>query len=306
MRIFLSGANGMVGRNILSLGEAHSHEIYAPDRAMLDLLDKNALTSYLLDIKPDVVIHCAGRVGGIQANIQSPYDFCFDNLQMGLNIIKASHEVGISRLINLGSSCMYPRAAENPLKEAEVLTGELEPTNEGYAVAKIAVARLADYIRQQHGRAYKTIIPCNLYGFWDKFDLKSSHMIPAVIRKLHEAKTKDSEFVEIWGDGTARREFLFVEDLANFIFFALANFDALPNNMNVGLGFDYSINDYYEMVKKVVGYAGYFKYDLTKPTGMKQKLVDVSLQSGLGWEPQTDIKTGIERTYQYFLSLGLM
>lgn len=302
MKIFLSGGNGMVGRNIRSLAQTSGHIIDSPSRHELDLLDAQALEYYLIQSAPDMVIHAAGLVGGIQANIAAPYDFCFQNLKIGMNLIQASYNAGITQLLNMGSSCMYPRSAPNPLNESALLTGELEPTNEGYAVAKIAVAKLAYYLSRQYGVAYKTIIPCNLYGMWDKFDVKNSHMIPSVIRKIHEAKEQGQKCVELWGDGTARREFLFAEDLVDFIFFALERFDLLPNQMNVGLGFDYSINEYYSVIRDVLAYEGDFKHDLTKPTGMKQKLVDVSIQNGLGWHPKTDLKTGIERTYQFFLT----
>ena len=197
---------------------------------------------------------------------------------------------------------MYPRLAQNPLKEEQILTGELEPTNEGYAVAKVAVAKLAEYLSAQYGVEYKTLIPCNLYGYWDKFDVNKSHMIPAVIRKIDEAVKSNQSIVDIWGDGLARREFMFAEDLADFILFSLERFNKLPNTMNVGLGYDYSINDYYEAVAEVIGYTGTFEHDLTKPAGMKQKLVDVTQQTNLGWTPKTDLTQGIRRTYQFYLN----
>jgi len=293
----------MVGRNISAYAkQLPGYVIDAPSRLELDLHNEVALKKYLLASAPDFVIHAAGLVGGIQANIASPFDFCFQNMQIGLNVIKASHEAGITRLMNLGSSCMYPRAAQNPLLETALLSGALEPTNEGYAVAKIAVARLAEYITQQYGVSYKTIIPCNLYGLWDKFGEHHSHMIPAVIRKIHEAKVQKLDSVEIWGDGNARREFLFAEDLADFIFFALKKFDELPIYTNVGLGYDYSINEYYSVIKEALGYTGAFTHDLTRPTGMPQKLLDITRQTQLGWQPKIDLKTGVQRTYQYFLT----
>ena len=301
MKIFLTGGSGMVGRNISAIVAGKGHIIDAPSRQQLDLMNLLAVKNYLIQSAPDLVIHAAGLVGGIQANIASPFDFCYENLQIGLNVVKGAHEAGITQLINLGSSCMYPRDAINPLNESALLSGELEPTNEGYALAKIAVARLADYMSRQYGVAYKTIIPCNLYGLWDKFGLHNSHMIPAVIRKIHEAKIKGLSSVEIWGDGTARREFLYTGDLVDFIISALESFDSLPNYINVGLGADYSITEYYQAVKDVLGYQGSFRYDLTKPVGMKQKLVNVNLQRELGWHPKTDLKQGIEQTYQYFL-----
>lgn len=292
----------MVGRNIRSLAQSFGHILDAPSRLDLDLNDAQALENHLIQTAPDIVIHAAGLVGGIQANIAAPYDFCFQNLKMGMNLVQAAYNAGISKFLNIGSSCMYPRDAQNPLRESALLTGELEPTNEGYAIAKIAVSRLAQYLSQQYGVAYKTIIPSNLYGMWDKFDIKNSHMIPSVIRKIHDAKVQGLKCVEIWGDGTARREFLFAEDLGDFIFFALDRFELLPGQMNVGVGSDYTINEYYSIIKDVLAYDGDFKHDFTKPTGTKQKLVDVSIQKGLGWFPKTDLRTGIARTYQFFLT----
>ncbi|MEG3694212.1 GDP-L-fucose synthase [Vibrio coralliirubri] len=302
MKLFVTGGRGMVGKNIIALAEKKGIEVIAPSRQELNLTSQTAINEYLSVHKPDVVVHCAGLVGGIQANIAAPYDFCFQNLQIGLNVIQASYDAGISQLINLGSSCMYPRLAQNPLKEEQILTGELEPTNEGYAIAKVAVAKLAEYLSAQYDVDYKTFIPCNLYGYWDKFDVNKSHMIPAVIRKIDEAVKSNQSIVDIWGDGLARREFMFAEDLADFILFSLERFDKLPNTMNVGLGYDYSINDYYEAVAEVVGYTGTFEHDLTKPAGMKQKLVDVTQQTNLGWTPKTDLTQGIRRTYQFYLS----
>lgn len=304
MKIFLTGGQGMVGRNICAYASRFNHiTVDAPTRSELNLSDMLAVKKYLERSAPDIVIHCAGLVGGIQANIVAPYDFCFQNLQIGLNIVQSSYEVGISQFINLGSSCMYPRDARNPLAESQILTAALEPTNEGYAVAKIAVAKLVEYLATQHGLSYKTLIPCNLYGVWDKFDAKKSHMIPSVIKKIHDARMSGKDCVEIWGDGTARREFMFAEDLADFIFFAITQLDKLPAYTNVGLGYDYSIDEYYSVIKEVLQYGGQFKYDLTRPIGMMQKLVDISLQTQLGWSPKTDLKTGIARTYAYFCNL---
>lgn len=302
MKILITGGNGMVGRNVLEHARKFQYDVDAPSRQTLDLSNEAMTKSYFANAQPDVVIHTAGLVGGIQANIKAPFDFCFNNLQIGMNVIRAAFDAGVKKLINLGSSCMYPRLADNPLKESDILSGELEPTNEGYAVAKIAVARLCDYLSQQKGVFYKTLIPCNLYGLWDKFGVENSHMIPAVIRKIHEANVGCAPFVDIWGDGTARREFLFAADLADFIFFVLPKFEQLNAYTNVGVGLDHSINEYYDVVRQVLGYRGDFKHDLTKPAGMKQKLVDVSAQRRLGWEPKTDLVTGIEKTYQFFLT----
>ncbi|ENM5906538.1 GDP-L-fucose synthase family protein [Vibrio mimicus] len=301
MNIFLTGGAGMVGRNIIALAKQKGFKIDAPGRQELDLSNLACLTNYISQSKPDLVIHCAGLVGGIQANVAAPYDFCFQNLLIGMNVIQASYDAGVKKLINLGSSCMYPRAAENPLKEESALTGELEPTNEGYAVAKVAVARLASYLSQQYRVEYKTYIPCNLYGYWDKFDPEKSHMIPAVIRKIDSAKQSGTGTVDIWGDGLARREFMFAEDLADFILFSLDRFEEVPSSVNVGLGTDHSINEFYQTIAEVIGYKGTFYNDLSRPAGMKQKLVDISKQTQLGWFPKTSLIEGIKKTYEFYL-----
>ena len=300
MKILLTGGNGMVGRNILSIAESHGFVFDAPTKEKLDLLDAKAVIEYIKSSKPDTVIHAAGLVGGIQANIASPYDFGFANLQIGLNIINACNTCNVTRMINLGSSCMYPHSAKNPLKESYLLSGSLEPTNEGYAIAKLATAKLAEYSNYQHGTQYKTIIPCNLYGRWDKFEPSNSHMIPGVIRKLHEAKLNGLEQVDIWGDGKARREFMYAEDLADFIIFVIHHYNDVSDVINAGLGLDYSINDYYQAISDVVGYKGAFYHDLSKPTGMKQKLVDTSLQTKLGWKPKHSLSEGLRKNVRIF------
>lgn len=302
MKIFLTGGTGMVGRNIIALATKKGYEVYSPSRQELNLASIDDIKEKIEYFQPDVVIHSAGLVGGIQANIAAPYDFCFENIQMGMNIVQGAFLAGVTKLINLGSSCMYPRFANNPLKEEMVLQGELEPTNEGYAIAKVATAKLAEYLSQQYGVSYKTYIPCNLYGYWDKFDPNKSHMIPAVIRKLDDAVKKQFDVVDIWGDGLARREFMFAEDLADFIVYSLSKFEQVPNNINIGIGQDYSINEYYQAVAKSVGYNGKFEHDLSKPAGMKQKLVDISKQTQLGWSPNTSLEMGIKKTYEFYLN----
>ena len=228
---------------------------------------------------PDCIIHAAGRVGGIQANMARPADFLTDNMYMGLNLIDGARTVGIPRLINIGSSCMYPRNAKNPLREGQILTGTLEPTNEGYALAKISAARLCQYVRSENpDLAYHTLIPCNLFGRHDSFAAGKSHLIPAIIVKIHDALQQKSEEVEIWGDGTARREFMYAGDFAESVWTCVDKQQSLPGEMNIGIGVDHSINDYYHAVADVVGWDGKFVHDLTKPVGMKQKLVDVTKQ----------------------------
>ena len=303
MKILLTGANGLVGKNILEHPTAKNFEFLSPTSQELNLLDAQQVNRYLFDYKPDIVIHSAGIVGGIQANIAHPVKFLVENMQMGLNIIMAAHKAGIKNFINLSSSCMYPRDAKNPLSEELILKGELEPTNEGYALAKAASTRLCEYInREDSSYVYKTVIPCNLYGRHDKFDPSHSHMIPSVIKKIADAKKIGKQVIDIWGDGLARREFMYAGDLADFIFYAIPNFEAMPQNINVGLGHDYTINEYYQVVSKVIGFDGEFSHDLSKPVGMKQKLIDDAKLRKFGWQHLSSLEEGITNTYQYYIT----
>ena len=302
MKILLTGSSGMVGKNILEHPDVFKYEFLTPCSKELNLLNSLNVESYIQENKPDFVIHTAGKVGGIQANIAKPVDFLVQNIEMGKNIIMSSKNNGIKNLINLSSSCMYPRDAKNPLSEALILKGELEPTNEGYAIAKIMATRLCEYIHQEdNSYKYKTVIPCNLFGCYDKFDPKHSHMLPAVVRKIHEAKVAGNKSIDIWGDGTARREFMYAGDFADFIMYALENFNKMPQNINVGLGHDYTINEYYTAIAKVIGFKGEFVHDLTKPIGMKQKLIDDSKLQAFGWKYKTSLTDGIEKIYDYYL-----
>lgn len=301
MKILLTGASGMVGKNILEHKEACQYEILSPSSKELNLLNREKFQSYLKRKSPDLVIHAAGKVGGIQANISNPVEFLTENIDMGMNVISSSFSLGLKNLINLSSSCMYPKEANNPLSESMILDGKLEPTNEGYALAKTVSTRLCEYIaKQDNSRLYKTIIPCNLYGRHDKFEPKHSHLIPAIIRKIHDAKISGLSHVEIWGDGLARREFMCASDLASFIFYALKNFKKLPQNINVGIGHDYTILEYYKAVAEVLEYDGEFVYDLSKPVGMRQKLVDISLLEKFGWKSNTNLLEGIAQAYDFF------
>ena len=256
-RILLTGGRGMVGQNVLAAADTLT--IDHPSSSDLDLTRATDVLSYIQDTKPDLIIHAAGKVGGIQANMADPVGFLDKNLAIGRNLIMGAYEAGVPELLNLASTCIYPRAAENPLRENMVLTGELEPTNEGYAIAKIAALRLCEYIRKQRPELqYKTLIPCNLYGPHDNFHPEKSHLLPAIIRKVHDAKQKGEAQVEIWGDGTARREFMFAGDLAEVVLKAGANMSTLPDLMNTGLGHDHSINDYYQAVADALGWQGEF------------------------------------------------
>ena len=301
MKILITGGSGMVGKNLIHyLKKNQQYNLFYPSSLELNLLDYNSVKIYIREKKPDIIIHCAGLVGGIQANIERPYSFLSHNLIMGSNIIEAAISNKIVKLINLGSSCMYPKDLERELDEKDILTGKLEPTNEGYAIAKITTAKLCEYAIREFNLDYKTIIPCNLYGKWDKFDPTISHMIPAVIRKLYLAKN-NNETVDIWGDGTARREFMYTEDLADFIHYSIINYDQLNSYTNVGLGHDYSILDYYKEVASVVGFKGSFKFDLTKPSGMKRKLCSINKQNKLGWKPKHTLKQGLLKTYKFYI-----
>ena len=300
--ILITGGSGMVGRNVQDHPAAISRRILAPRSCELDLTDEAAVRSYIDHHRPDVVIHCAGRVGGIQANIANPVAFLELNTAMGRNVVLASHRAGVKRLLNLASTCIYPREAPNPLREEMVLTGALEPTNEGYALAKIFTLRLCEYIRREDPDAqFKSLIPCNLYGYHDTFDPKRSHLVPAILHKVHEAKQTGADTVEIWGDGTARREFMFSADLADAIWRAVDDMDDIPDTMNVGPGVDHSVNEYYRIAAEVVGWEGTFTYDRSMPVGMMQKLCSVARQSDWNWAPATDLRTGLSATYAHYL-----
>lgn len=302
MRILVTGGNGLVGRNIVECPRAATYDISAPSRKQLNLLDRAAVAEYIGQLKPDVVIHAAGRVAGITANMRFPAEFLSENFRMGLNVVESARDSGVKALINLGSSCMYPRYAENPLREESVLTGELEPTNEGYAIAKIAIQRLCSYISRENSELkYITLIPCNLYGRYDSFDPAKSHMLPAAIHKVHEAVMDGKSTVQIWGDGLARREHLYAGDLADLVFFLIPKIHEVPEILNVGPGVDQTINEYYAEVAAVLGYDGRFEHDLTKPVGMARKVVDTSKLNSLGWTPPTDLRSGIAATYEYYV-----
>lgn len=291
----------MVGKNILEHASASKYEFITPGSRDLNLLNAQDVSAFFKKVQPDIVIHCAGLVGGIQANMKEPVRFLVENSDMGRNVVLASREVGVKQFLNMASSCMYPKDYDGLLSEELILTGPLEPTNEGYALAKIMTMRLGQYINKETNQlTYKTLIPCNLYGRWDKFGEQNSHMVPAVIRKIHKAIKNNENSVEVWGTGNARREFMYAADLADFVFFALSNWEKIPEVINVGLGFDHSINDYYKAVSTILGYKGEFNHDITKPEGMKRKLVSVAKTEALGWKASTSLEAGIKKTYEFF------
>ncbi len=300
--VFVTGGTGMVGRNLVeALQLTDRFEIRAPTRSELDLLDASRVETALDEAQPDVIVHCAGVVGGIQANIASPSRFLADNFTMGLNVLQAAARLEVPKVINLASTCVYPRAAPNPLQEDAILTGELEPTNEGYALAKIAVMRLGEYLNRESGRdQVKTLIPCNLFGRYDSFDPAKSHLVPAILVKLHEAKQHGLETVEIWGTGEARREFMYAGDLADAIIRAIDHFDTLPALTNVGVGEDHSVNEYYELAARIVGWEGDFVHDVHRPVGMMRKLSSTDRQKAWGWSPAHSLEDGLAKTYAHY------
>ncbi|UJB33570.1 GDP-L-fucose synthase [Chromobacterium sp. Beijing] len=302
MKIFLTGGRGMVGKNVLLHERANRHEFMAPTRDELDLRDGAAVLKVIKAFQPDIIVHAAGKVGGIEANRADPWGFMIENVSIGMNVVSAARQAGVPRLLNLASSCIYPANHSGHLTEEMLLTGELEPTNEAYAIAKIAVLKLCTYARDAiSGIEYKSFIPCNIFGPFDNFDPVRAHLLPAIIRKIHEAKTGGENTVEIWGDGTARREFMYAGDLADAIIEGCERYEELPPLMNVGTGVDFSIQEYYEAARRVIGWNGSFQYDLTRPAGMKRKVVDVSRQAEWDWKPCISLDQGIENTYKAFL-----
>lgn len=299
-KIYIAGHRGMVGSAIWRTLESKGYSnLIGRTSAELDLKEQQAVRSFFETEKPEVVIDAAAKVGGILANNDYPYQFLMDNMQIQNNLIATSLEQGIEKFIFLGSSCIYPKLAPQPLKEDYLLTDALEPTNEWYAIAKISGVKACESIRKQFGKDYVSLMPTNLYGTHDNFDLKTSHVLPAMIRKFHEAKT-NSEPVELWGSGTPMREFLFVDDMAAAVIFALEN--KLPEHLyNVGTGEDLTIKELAETIQKVVGHTGELIWDSSKPDGTPRKLMDISKMHALGWKHQTDLKAGIQKTYDWFL-----
>jgi GDP-L-fucose synthase len=301
-RILVTGARGMVGsalvRRLQADGDA---QVLAPARAELDLLDQRAVFAYLAETKPDYVFIAAAKVGGIHANNTYRADFLYQNLVIEANLIEGAHRAGVQRLMFLGSSCIYPKLAPQPITEDALLTGPLEPTNEPYAIAKIAGIKLAEAYRAQHGRQYVSVMPTNLYGPNDNYDLANSHVLPALIRKAHEAKLRgDAEYV-VWGTGTPMREFLYVDDLADACVHLMRQGYDGPL-VNIGTGTDVTIRELAETVMEVVGFRGRIVFDATKPDGTPRKLLDVSRLASLGWRARTSLRDGIALAYRDFLT----
>jgi GDP-L-fucose synthase len=300
-RIYIAGHRGMVGSAIWRRLESDGFgNLIGLSSSQLDLRDQASVESFFNHEKPEIVIDAAARVGGILANDSKPYEFLMENLQIQNNLIDTSNRHGVRKFIFLGSSCIYPKNAPQPMKEEHLLTAQLEPTNQWYAVAKIAGVKACEAIRKQFGRDFVSLMPTNLYGPNDNFDLETSHVLPAMIRKLHEAKVRDNAPVTLWGTGLPMREFLHVDDLASAVVVALET--VLPESMyNVGCGEDVSIMELATIVQEVVGHSGEILWDSTKPDGTPRKLMDVSRMNGLGWKPNIGLRDGIKSTYESFL-----
>ncbi len=299
-RVFVAGHRGMVGSAIVKRLATEECEVLTIGREDLDLRDQSAVRTWFTRARPDAVFLAAAKVGGILANDSYPADFLYDNLMIEANVIEAAHRVGVAKLLFLGSSCIYPKFAPQPIVEGALLTGALEPTNEWYAIAKIAGIKLAQAYRRQYGRDFISAMPTNLYGPGDNFDLNSSHVMPALISKAHSAKIMSADALELWGSGTPRREFLHVDDLAEACVFLLKNYSD-DGHVNVGAGCDISIAELADLVIDVVGFQGAVVLDPTKPDGTPRKLMNSDLLRGLGWRPKIDLREGIEATYQWYL-----
>ena len=300
-KIYIAGHRGMVGsaiwRTLIAKGYTN---LIGATSSELDLRNQQAVRDFISATKPDVIIDAAARVGGILANNNYPYQFLMENMQIQNNLIDSALQEGVDKFIFLGSSCIYPRMAPQPLKEDYLLTSDLEPTNEWYAIAKITGVKTCQAIRKQFDKDYVSLMPTNLYGTYDNFDLNTSHVLPAMMRKFHEAKVNNHAPVTLWGSGTPLREFLFVDDMAEAVVFALEN--TLPDYLyNIGTGVDLTIKELAETIQKITGHQGEIIWDATKPDGTPRKLMDISKMHDLGWKHKIDLEQGIQMTYDWFV-----
>ena len=300
-KIFVAGYRGLVGSALIRRLEHEGFSnLLKRDRTQLDLINESAVMRFFLDEKPGVVIFAAAKVGGIKANNDFPVEFLLNNLRIQNNVVQAAHSAGVRKFLFLGSSCIYPKDAPQPIPETALLGGPLEPTNEAYAVAKIAGIKLCQAYAREFGANFISAMPTNLYGPNDNFDLLSSHVLPALLRKAHEAKTDRVRKLVVWGSGKPRREFLHVDDLASACLFLLERYDS-PDIINVGCGEDISIRELAELICDVVGFDGELAWDVTKPDGMQRKLLDVTRLHNLGWRATISLRDGITQTYDWFL-----
>ena len=300
-KYYIAGHRGMVGGAVVrALRRKGCEDIVTAGSGEVDLRNQSAASEFVADQKPDCMVIAAAKVGGIIANSTYPADFLYDNLMIASNLVHAAHENKVERVLFLGSSCIYPKMAEQPIKEEYLLTSPLEPTNEAYAIAKIAGLKLCDFYRQQYGRLYHSAMPCNLYGIGDNYHPENSHVIPGLIRRFHEAKEAGGESVTIWGTGSPLREFLFADDLADGCLHLMGLEDP-PSLVNIGVGSDGTILELAKLIAETVGFDGEILTDPSKPDGTPRKLMDSSLIRSLGWEPQTSLEEGLMASYEDFL-----
>jgi len=297
----VAGASGMVGRAIVRIAKNQGiSEIVEVSSKTCDLTDPNNTHQLLMDTKPDVVIDAAAKVGGILANSSEPVEFMIDNLQIQTNLFSASHEADVNRVVFLSSSCVYPKHASQPIKESSLLTGSLEETNSAYAIAKISGMRLIQAYRQQYGRNWISVMPTNLYGTFDNFSTTSSHVLPALIRKFHDAKVKNENQVTLWGTGKPQRELMEVDDFARALTLVINKYDE-EETINIGVGKDQTIREIAQIIKEVIGFNGEIVWDTSKPDGTPRKLLEISKLRTLGFEPEFNLKEGVAKTYKWFL-----
>ena len=300
--IFVAGHRGLVGSAIVRRLERGGYRnLILATRSELDLTDQAAVRSFFEARRPDCVILAAAKVGGIMANSTYPADFIYQNLAIEVNVIHQAWLSGVKKLLFLGSSCIYPRMAPQPIREESLLTSALEPTNEAYAIAKIAGLKMCEYYNRQHGARFISAMPTNLYGPGDNFDLETSHVLPAMVRKFHDAKENGDRTVTLWGSGTPRREFLYVDDLADACVFLMENYEG-AEFVNVGTGTDVTIRELAELVRRTTGFRGEVVWDGTKPDGTPRKLLDVSRMKALGWSASVGLEEGLERTYEWYVA----
>lgn len=303
--ILITGSNGMVGRKLIKKLKEYGYcNLLTPNSKELDLRIQNSVKEYFEKNKIDYVIHLAAKVGGIKGNMDYPVEFTYDNIMINTNVIKYSYDFGIKKLLNLGSSCIYPRITKQPIKEEYLLDGKLELTNEGYALSKILGIKLCKFYNEEYNTNFISLMPCNLYGEYDHFEKETSHVVPALISRIYKSKLENKDKVIVWGSGTPKREFLYVDDLVDAIIYFMNNYDYkdIGEHINIGSGFDISINEFAEKIKKIIGYNGILENDLSKPDGTPLKLLDISKAKKLGWEPKTNLDDGLKKTIEWYIS----
>jgi GDP-L-fucose synthase len=307
VRILVSGAHGMLGRSIVAevMSQRPDDELITVTRNDVDLRDRAATRVFFERVRPDAVIHAAAKVGGIGVKLAEPTTFLLDNLLLDTSVLAAAIDLRVPDFLYIGSAAVYPAAYDRPFVEEDLLTGHLEGANEGYAVSKIAAIKICEYVTRQYKLNYKSVLPSNLYGLHDHFELSNAHLVAATLAKVHEAKQAGSEVVSVWGDGTARREFTFSVDVAAWLVEQVDKLEAWPSTLNLGWGSDYSVAEYYEVAKEVVGFDGELEFDTSKPSGVPQRLIDSSVARSLGWSPTTSLRDGMAATYaDYLVSLS--